>query len=43
MLPENFLGNHRTWLGFANDKANVATDQLKSGFNTAKQSVKSEF
>ena len=47
MLPANFLGNRRTWLGFAQDTAagaqagyNTASAKAKTGYQKAKTTVK---
>ena len=47
LLPDNFLGNHRTWLGFAKDTAdgaqsgyNTASAKAKAGYHKAKATVK---
>ena len=43
LLPENFLGNHRTWLGFAKDNYGTAADNAQSGYNTASAKAKAGY
>lgn len=40
LLPDNFLGNHRTWLGFAKEQAGTAADNAQAGYNAASARAK---
>jgi hypothetical protein len=35
-VSSNLLGNHRTWLGFANEQASAAAESAKSGYHHVK-------
>ena len=35
-IGSNFLGNHRSWLGYAQDKAYQASDAAQTGYQAAK-------
>ena len=43
LLPDNLLGNHRTWLGFAKDNYGTAADNAQSGYNTASAKAKAGY
>lgn len=40
LLPDNLLGNHRTWLGFAKEQAGAAADNAQAGYNAASARAK---
>ena len=35
-ISSNLLGNHRSWLGYAQEKAGQATNAAQSGYQAAK-------